>query len=137
MPRPQPALRRTGPRPVPNYGSNMPLVSLAVNNNFLFGSDGVNLYSYSIAVDGSITEANSIDVRRPLQFRNPRLNTLDLDNLGSMVEYAVRGPDPGRSRRSRVHTGSLEQSSTANRLISCVWISGRHSSGLHASSRSG
>jgi hypothetical protein len=32
MPRPQPALRRTGPRPVPNYGSNMPLVSLAVNN---------------------------------------------------------------------------------------------------------
>jgi hypothetical protein len=32
MPRPQPALRRTGPRPVPNYGSNMPLVTLAVNN---------------------------------------------------------------------------------------------------------
>jgi hypothetical protein len=32
MARPQPALRRTGPRPVPNYGSNMPLVSLQVNN---------------------------------------------------------------------------------------------------------
>jgi hypothetical protein len=32
MPRPQSELRRTGPRPVPNYGANMPVVSLQVNN---------------------------------------------------------------------------------------------------------
>jgi hypothetical protein len=31
-PRPQPQLRRTGPRPVPNYGRPMPLVSLAASN---------------------------------------------------------------------------------------------------------
>lgn len=32
MPRPQPAVRRTGPRPVPNYAQPMPLVSLAASN---------------------------------------------------------------------------------------------------------
>ena len=32
MPRPQPPLRRTGPRPVPNYNQAMPLVSLAASN---------------------------------------------------------------------------------------------------------
>jgi hypothetical protein len=32
MPRPQPPLRRTGPRPVPNYGGSMPLVSMQVTN---------------------------------------------------------------------------------------------------------
>ena len=31
-PRPQPPLRRTGPRPVPNYNQPMPLVSLAASN---------------------------------------------------------------------------------------------------------
>jgi hypothetical protein len=32
MPRPQPQMRRTGPRPVPNYNRPMPLVSLAASN---------------------------------------------------------------------------------------------------------
>ncbi len=32
MPRPQPPLRRTGPRPVPNYNQAMPLVSLTASN---------------------------------------------------------------------------------------------------------
>jgi hypothetical protein len=32
MPRPQPPLRRTGPRPVPTYNQPMPLVSLAASN---------------------------------------------------------------------------------------------------------
>jgi hypothetical protein len=32
LPRPQPVLRRTGPRPVPNYGSSMPVVTLAASN---------------------------------------------------------------------------------------------------------
>jgi hypothetical protein len=32
MPRPQPQVRRTGPRPVPNYGSSMPVVSLQASN---------------------------------------------------------------------------------------------------------
>jgi len=32
MPRPQPPLRRTGPRSVPNYNQAMPVVSLGVSN---------------------------------------------------------------------------------------------------------
>jgi hypothetical protein len=32
MPRPQPAVQRTGPRPVPNYGSSMPVVTLQASN---------------------------------------------------------------------------------------------------------
>jgi hypothetical protein len=32
MQRPQPPLRRSGPRPVPNYNQSMPLVSLAASN---------------------------------------------------------------------------------------------------------
>jgi len=31
-PRPQPQVRRTGPRPVPNYGSSMPVVTLQASN---------------------------------------------------------------------------------------------------------
>ncbi|HYD07791.1 MAG TPA: hypothetical protein VEC60_18795 [Reyranella sp.] len=32
MPRPRPTVQRTGPRPVPNYGSSMPVVSLQATN---------------------------------------------------------------------------------------------------------
>lgn len=32
LPRPQPTLRRTGPRPVPNYSSSMPVVTIAASN---------------------------------------------------------------------------------------------------------
>ena len=32
MPKPQPAVRRTGPRPIPNFSQPQPLVSLAANN---------------------------------------------------------------------------------------------------------
>jgi hypothetical protein len=32
MPRPQPTLQRTGPRPVPNYGGSMPVISLQASN---------------------------------------------------------------------------------------------------------
>jgi hypothetical protein len=32
MPKPQPAVRRTGPRPIPNFSSPQPLVTLAANN---------------------------------------------------------------------------------------------------------
>ena len=32
MPKPQPAVRRTGPRPIPNFPNPMPLVSLAASN---------------------------------------------------------------------------------------------------------
>lgn len=48
------------------YAVNM--VSLAVNKNFLFGSDGTNLYAYAIAADGSISQADFIDVK---QYNNP------------------------------------------------------------------
>jgi hypothetical protein len=55
MARPQPALRRTGPRPVPNYGSNMPLVSLQVNN-----------LTYGAARYWQVTVAVTSNVARPL-----------------------------------------------------------------------
>jgi hypothetical protein len=32
MPKPQPTVQRTGPRPIPNFANPMPLVSLAANN---------------------------------------------------------------------------------------------------------
>lgn len=48
------------------FAANM--VSLAASGNYLFGTDGTNLYSYAVASDGSITPADSIDVR---QYNNP------------------------------------------------------------------
>jgi hypothetical protein len=44
------------------------VVSLAVNDKFLFGTDGTNLYSYTIGADGSIAQADSINVK---QYNNP------------------------------------------------------------------
>jgi Divergent InlB B-repeat domain len=42
--------------------------SLAASGKYLFGTDGVNLYSYAVASDGSISQTDSIDVR---QYNNP------------------------------------------------------------------
>lgn len=44
------------------------VVSLAASGNYVFGTDGTNLYSYAVASDGSISQADSIDVR---QYNNP------------------------------------------------------------------
>jgi len=44
------------------------MVSLAASGEYLFGTDGTNLYSYAIASDGSISQASSMDVK---QYNNP------------------------------------------------------------------
>ncbi len=75
MPRPQPALRRTGPRPVPNYGSNMPLVSLAVNN-----------LTYGAARYWQVTVGVTSNVRRTL---DTQVQCSFLNGGRSVGEYAV------------------------------------------------
>ncbi len=72
---------------VPGSPFAVSLFGLAVSGNYLFGTDGTNLYSYSVASDGAITKADSIDVR---QYNNP-LNCsggpqfLFLDRTGSTL----------------------------------------------------
>ncbi|HEV2401922.1 MAG TPA: hypothetical protein VGS27_33635 [Candidatus Sulfotelmatobacter sp.] len=63
------------------------MVSLAVNGNFLFGSDGTNLFSYAVGSDGSITQSDSMDVK---QYNNPENcsggpSYLFLDRTGSTL----------------------------------------------------
>ncbi len=65
MPRPQPVLRRTGPRPVPNYGSNMPVVSLAVNN-LTYGA--ARYWQVTVAVTSNV--ARTIDTQVQCSFLN-------------------------------------------------------------------
>ena len=65
MPRPQPVLRRTGPRPVPNYGSNMPVVSLAVNN-LTYGA--ARYWQVTVAVTSNVTR--TIDTQVQCSFLN-------------------------------------------------------------------
>ena len=65
MPRPQPTLRRTGPRPVPNYGSNMPVVSLAVNN-LTYGA--ARYWEVTVAVTSNV--ARTVDTQVQCSFLN-------------------------------------------------------------------
>jgi hypothetical protein len=65
MPRPQPALRRTGPRPVPNYGSNTPLVSLAVNN-LTYGA--ARYWQVTVAVTSNVSR--TLDTQVQCSFLN-------------------------------------------------------------------
>ena len=65
MPRPQQGLRRTGPRPVPNYGSNMPLVSLAVNN-LTYGA--ARYWQVTVAVTSNVTR--TLDTQVQCSFLN-------------------------------------------------------------------
>lgn len=63
------------------------MVSLAVNANSLFGSDGTSVLSYAVGTDGSITESDSIDVK---QYNNPENcsggpSYLFLDRTGSTL----------------------------------------------------
>jgi hypothetical protein len=73
--------------PVPGSPFAVNMASLAVNANFLFGSDGTNVLSYAVGTDGSITQADSIDVK---QYNNPEScsggpSYLFLDRTGATV----------------------------------------------------
>jgi hypothetical protein len=65
MPRPQPTLRRTGPRPVPNYGSNMPVVTLAVNN-LTYGAS--RYWQVTVSVTSNV--ARPVDTQVQCSFLN-------------------------------------------------------------------
>jgi hypothetical protein len=65
MPRPQPALRRTGPRPVPNYGSNMPVVTLQVTN-LTYGPS--RYWQVTVAVTSNVTR--TVDTQVKCSFLN-------------------------------------------------------------------
>jgi hypothetical protein len=60
MPRPQPVLRRTGPRPVPSASSNMPLVSLAVNN-LTYGA--ARYWQVTVAVSSNVSRVLDTQVQ--------------------------------------------------------------------------
>lgn len=72
--------------PVPGspFAANVYLI--AANQNYLFGTDGKNIYTFSIASSGSLTQVSSIN---GLQF-NPfgQLTYLSLDRSGTSL-YAV------------------------------------------------
>lgn len=60
---------------------------LAVNGQYLFGTDGTNIYSYSIASSGAITQVASLNAR---QYNNPVKcsggpGILFLDNTGATL----------------------------------------------------
>lgn len=64
-PRPQPSLRRTGPRPVPNYNQPMPLVSLTASN--LTYSDS---RYWQVTVTVSSNTPRALDVQVQCTFLN-------------------------------------------------------------------
>jgi hypothetical protein len=60
MPRPQPPLRRSGPRPVPNYNQAMPLVSLGVSN-LTYGES--RYWQVTVTVTSNTTRSLDTQVR--------------------------------------------------------------------------
>lgn len=64
-PRPQPPLRRTGPRPVPNYNQAMPLVSLGASN-LTYGDSRY----WQVTVTVTSNTARSLDVQVQCSFLN-------------------------------------------------------------------
>ena len=76
-PRPQPQVRRTGPRPVPNYGSSMPVVTLAASN-LTYGDS--RYWQVTVTVTSNV--ARSVDTQIQCSFLNG----------GSSVGEAYFGP---------------------------------------------
>ena len=60
MARPQPAVRRTGPRPVPNYGSSMPVVTLQASN-LTYGES--RYWQVTITVTSNVSRALDTQVQ--------------------------------------------------------------------------
>jgi hypothetical protein len=72
--------------PVPGSPFAANVVSIAANRNYLFGTDGTNIYSFSIAANGALTQVSSMSIR---QFNpNGVVAELFLDGTGANV-YAV------------------------------------------------
>jgi hypothetical protein len=72
--------------PVPGSPFAANVVSIAANRNYLFGTDGTNIYSFSIAANGALTQVSSMSIR---QFNpNGVVAELFLDGTGATL-YAV------------------------------------------------
>jgi hypothetical protein len=65
MARPQPTVRRTGPRPVPNYGPSMPLVTIAASN-LTYGES--RYWQVTLTVTSNV--ARSVDTQVQCSFLN-------------------------------------------------------------------
>jgi hypothetical protein len=65
MPRPQPSLRRTGPRPVPSSSANLPVVNLQVNN-LTYGAS--RYWQVTVAVTSNV--ARTVDTQVKCSFLN-------------------------------------------------------------------
>jgi hypothetical protein len=73
--------------PVPGSPFADNIGRMAVNSQYLFGTNGVNIYSYSIASNGAITQVASVNAR---QYNNPVKcsggpTILFLDNTGATL----------------------------------------------------
>lgn len=72
--------------PVPGSPFAVNVSMIAANRNFLFGTDGTNIYSLSIAANGALTQVSSMSIR---QFNpNGMIAELFLDDTGATL-YAV------------------------------------------------
>jgi hypothetical protein len=65
MPRPQPVIQRTGPRPVPNYGPSMPTVTLQASN-LTYGSS--RYWQVTVSVTSNVNR--TIDTQVQCSFLN-------------------------------------------------------------------
>lgn len=72
--------------PVPGSPFAANVASIAANRNYLFGTDGTNIFSFSIAANGVLTQVSSMSIR---QFNpNGVVAELFLDGTGATL-YAV------------------------------------------------
>lgn len=72
--------------PVPGSPFAVNVRTIAADRNFLFGTDGTNIYSFSIAANGVLTQVSSLSIR---QFNpNGVVAELFLDGTGATL-YAV------------------------------------------------
>ena len=68
--------------PVPGSPFAANANSIAANRNYLFGTDGENIYSFSIASNGALTQVSSINA---VQFTDGYIGFLFLDRTGSTL----------------------------------------------------
>ena len=72
--------------PVPGSPFAANVRTIAANRNYLFGTDGTNIYSFSVAANGALTQVSSMNAK---QFNpNGELSSLFLDRTGTTL-YAL------------------------------------------------
>jgi len=69
--------------PVPGSPFATNIRAIAANRNFLFGTDGTNIYSFSIAANGALTQVSSINGLQSIV--GAGVDTLFLDRTGTTL----------------------------------------------------